>query len=152
MLFPTEKVSPKQMNSSRLVIISCSTCNDKFTILSQPLKLVKISEKFPEELYVLFPTEKVSPKQMTSSRLVMISCSTCNDKFTILSQPLKLVKMSEKFPEVLYVLLPTEKVSPKQMNSSRLVMISCSTCSDKFTILSHPLKLFKISEKFPEAL
>ena len=50
MLVPTEKVSPKQMDSLRLVIISCSTAKVRFTILSQPLALVSISVKFPEVL------------------------------------------------------------------------------------------------------
>ena len=50
---------------------------------------------------MLVPTEKVSPKQMDSSRLVMISCSTSKVRLTILSQPVALVRMSVKFPEVL---------------------------------------------------
>ena len=101
MLVPTEKVSPKQMDSLRLVIISCSTAKVKLTILSQPVALVRMSEKFPEVLYVLVPTGKDSPKQMDSSRLVMISCSTAKVRLTVLSQPVVLVRMSVKFPEVL---------------------------------------------------
>ena len=101
MLVPTEKVSPKQMDSSRLVMISCSTAKVRLTILSQPVALVRMSVKFPEVLYVLVPTEKVSPKQMDSSRLVIISCSTTKVRFTMLSQPVALVRMSVKFPEML---------------------------------------------------
>ena len=50
---------------------------------------------------MLVPTEKDSPKQIASSRLVIISCSTAKVRLTILSQPEVLVRMSVKFPEVL---------------------------------------------------
>ena len=50
---------------------------------------------------MLVPTGKDSPKQMDSLRLVMISCSTAKVRFIMLSQPVSLVRMSVKFPEVL---------------------------------------------------